>query len=396
MNGSRSGTKNFKYGEEIDTYLQDIYYDTKSPVAYSSYSKLYPYIKKEARYHVTPKYLKNWLSKQESYTTFHPARRSFRRPKVLAFRQNYQWDSDTANMVKYKKENEDYSYFVVFIDIFTRYLYTAPLKTLTGQEMSEIFDRLIKENNERPQILRSDQGSEYKNRTFNRLLHQNKIKHLYTYYETKANYSERVIKTLKNKIMKYLSKKETSKWFDILPDVTYGYNNSMHRSIKMSPKDAKSRNPYLVWKNQYDNLKYPKSYYSFRKQFQNPKLMQTLKPKIFRFKISDRVKISHLKNMFDKEYTEKWSGEIFTVINRKLNQNIPMYELKDYNNDKIEGFFDEPELQLAYIDSDIMYKIEKILKKRKKKSGEVEMLVKWKGWPSKFNSWILEKQMEDI
>ena len=70
--------------------------------------------------------------------------------------------------------------------------------------------------------------------------------------------------------------------------------------------------------------------------------------------------------MFDKEYTEKWSGEIFTVINRKLNQNIPMYELKDYNNEVIQGFY-EPELQLAYIDSDIMYKIEEILKKKKEK-----------------------------
>ena len=81
--------------------------------------------------------------------------------------------------------------------------------------------------------------------------------------------------------------------------------------------------------------KYPKSFFSFKKQYKNPKLIQTLNKKKFKFNISDRVKISHLKNMFDKEYTEKWSGEIFTVINRKLNQNIPMYELKDYNNEVI-------------------------------------------------------------
>ena len=71
--------------------------------------------------------------------------------------------------------------------------------------------------------------------------------------------------------------------------------------------------------------------------------------------------------MFDKEYTAKWSGEIFTIINHKLNQNIPMYELKDYNNEVIQGFFYEHELQLAYIGTDILYKIEEILKKRKKK-----------------------------
>ena len=66
-------------------------------------------------------------------------------------------------MVKYKKENNDCAYFVVFIDIFTRYLYTAPLKSLRVEEMVNIFQRLIRKIDEKPQILRTDQGSEYKN-----------------------------------------------------------------------------------------------------------------------------------------------------------------------------------------------------------------------------------------
>ena len=182
-----------------------------------------------------------------------------------------------------------------------------------------------------------------------------------TYYETKANYTERVIKTIKTKIMKYVSKKKILRWFDILSKVTYGYNNSIHRSIKMSPKDAESKNPYLVWKSQCDELRYPKNFFNSKSQSQNPKLMETLKSKGFKFNTSDRLKISHLKSTFDKEYIKKWTGEVFTVINHKLNQNIPMYELKDYNNEVIQGFFYKPELQLAYIDSDIMKKIEEIL-----------------------------------
>ena len=233
-----------------------------------------------------------------------------------------------------------------------------------------VFQKLIRELDEKPQILRTDQGNEYKNRVFNTLLNESKIKHLYTYCETKANYAERVIKTIKNKRMKYLSEKETLRWIDILSDLTYGYNNSIHRSIKMSPTDAKSRNRYLLWKSQYDNLKYPKSFFSFKKQYKNPKLMQTLNNKKFKFSISERVKISHLKNMFDKEYSEKWSGKIFTIINRKLNQNITMYELKDYNNEVIQGFFYKSELQLAYAGTEILYKIEKILKKKEKRKVE--------------------------
>ena len=125
--------------------------------------------------------------------------------------------------------------------------------------MVVVFQRIIRETDEKPKNLRNDQGSEYKDRPFNRLLNENNMKHLYTYYETKANYAERVIKTIKTKIMKYLSEKETFKWIDILPDLTYGSNNSIHRSTKMSQKDAKSKNRYLLWKSQYDNLKYPKN-----------------------------------------------------------------------------------------------------------------------------------------
>ena len=141
--------------------------------------------------------------------------------------------------MKYKEENDGYSYFAVFIDIFTRYLYTAEMKSLRGEEMINIFQRLIKEKIGKPKILRTDQGSEYENRNFNRLLNQNNIKHLYTYYKTKANYTERVIKTIRSKILKYLSEKDTLRWVGIPPDVTYGYNNSKRRSIKMSPKDVK-------------------------------------------------------------------------------------------------------------------------------------------------------------
>ena len=38
-------------------------------------------------------------------------------------------------MTKYKKQNDGYGYFADFIDIFTRFLYTQAMKSLTGHEM---------------------------------------------------------------------------------------------------------------------------------------------------------------------------------------------------------------------------------------------------------------------
>ena len=156
----------------------------------------------------------------------------------------------------------------------------------------------------------------------------------------------------------------------------------------MSPTKAQTSSQYDVWSYQY-SLKskgIKKEKMMMRNTRSNPKRVK------FKSKVGDRVKI---KNSFDREYAQKWSGEIFTIIDRKLNQDIPMYQLKDYQNEVITSFFYEPELQIAFLDENMIYKIEKILKKRKRK-GILEVLVKWKGWPSKFNSWIPESDLEDL
>ena len=287
-------------------------------------------------------------------------------------------------MMRYKSENDGYGFFCVFIDIFSRYLYTRPMKTLSGQEMVNTTRSVINESEDKPDILRTDQGSEYKNKDFRKFVREEGIKHIFTFYETKANYAERVIKSIKLKIRKYLTSKETFRWIDVLQDLTFSYNNSFHRMIRMTPSEAQSSDPYELWKNQYAD--------QVRKGERNSK---TRYPKIFKFKLGDRVKISYLKKTFDREYSEKWTGEIFTIIERKINQGIPMYRIKDYNNEIIESYFYEPELQLAYIGDEVVYKIEKIIKKRKR-GNKIEVLVKWEGWPDRFNSWIPQDHLENI
>ena len=171
-------------------------------MTFSGVDKIYNYLKNNKDEFgdfkkLSRKDIKMWLSKQEPYTSHHPVRRKFRRPRVISFFLNYQWDTDTANMVKYKDHNDGFSFFAVFIDIFSRYLYTAPMKNLTGSEMVNVMTTIFDNNGVQSQKIRTDQGSEYKNREMNRFLNDRGIKHIFTYYETKANYAERVIKTLK-------------------------------------------------------------------------------------------------------------------------------------------------------------------------------------------------------
>ena len=62
---------------------------------------------------------------------------------VITFTENYQWDTDTANMVKYKEFNQGYGYFAVLIDIFARFLYTYPMKNLSGVEMVQVIEKIL-------------------------------------------------------------------------------------------------------------------------------------------------------------------------------------------------------------------------------------------------------------
>jgi ribosomal protein L19 len=111
------------------------------------------------------------------------------------------------------------------------------------------------------------------------------------------------------------------------------------------------------------------------------------KKKTFRFKIGDKVRISHLRSLFQREYDQKWTGEVFTVTKRWSREGIYVYELDDYGGDPVEGTFYEQELQTVTFDADQPFKIEKVLKTRGRGTNK-EHYVKWLSWPNKYNSWI--------
>ncbi|CAH3132425.1 unnamed protein product [Porites lobata] len=91
--------------------------------------------------------------------------------------------------------------------------------------------------------------------------------------------------------------------------------------------------------------------------------------------------------MFEKSYLPNFTEEIFTVYKRMARQ-VPVYKLKDDAGEILDGTFYEPELQ-KIIKNDDVYRVEKILRKRKRK-GVVDYMVRWKGYKDpKFDSWTV-------
>jgi hypothetical protein len=235
----------------MEDYLKSIYYDTTLPSAFTSVDKLYKHVKKEGTHAISKGRIRKFLRKQRVYTAHKQVRKRFKRPRVVVPKKHYQWAADTMNMMRYHKDNDGFGYILIMIDILSRYVYAVPLKTLQGKEMVTAL-KTVFEGGTKPSKIQSDKGVEFNNRLVKGFLSKEGVDYFTTSNpETKANFSERVIQTIKARLTRYMDYKQKHRWVDVLQDVIEGYNNTYHRSIKMSPSKAlKTPDPDL-WDLQY-------------------------------------------------------------------------------------------------------------------------------------------------
>ena len=347
-------------------YLEKIYYDSNHPASYQGPRKLFQVVKQEGKHKITFKEIKEWLQKQEPYALNRFARHNFPTNRVVVEGFDSQWDADLADLKEIKKQNDGYAYWLICIEIFSRYAFVRPLKTKSGQEVLEAFESIFKEGR-KPKTVRTDAGAEFKDHRVVKYLKTQKIHNFIAHNPPKANYAERLIKTLKSKVYRYIVKHQTLKYIDHLPSIVKSYNATIHSALGMPPKDVTKSNEVQSRYDQYMIRKYKKP-----------------KPAKFQYKVGDKVRISYSKEKFDPEYGQKFLGEVFSVIRRQVREGLPIYFLKDYYNEPVKGSFYGYELQKAYLDENASFKIEKILKRRTR-NGRREVLVKWLHWPNKFN-----------
>jgi len=90
------------------------------------------------------------------------------------------------------------------------------------------------------------------------------------------------------------------------------------------------------------------------------------------------------KKFFEKSFTPNWTEEVFTIS--KIQRTNPVtYKINDLNDEEIQGTFYEQEFQKT---TQEVFRIEKVVKK-----GKTRSLVKWKGYPASFNSWVDNKDL---
>ena len=91
--------------------------------------------------------------------------------------------------------------------------------------------------------LRSDFGSEFINKDIKKFMKEQSIYLFNTHSNHKANYAERVIRTLRGMIFRMLRQQRNYRYIDHLLDIVSSYNRSPHRALNgLSPRDITKRN----------------------------------------------------------------------------------------------------------------------------------------------------------
>ena len=357
--------------QEDEKYLNDLYYNTNNETAYGGKTKLWKHIQ-QFNPKISRKTFDEWISKQDTITTHGPVRKNFPRKKIVTRGINDIWDADLMDMKGLEKDNDGFKYIGIFIDIFSRKLYAIPMKDKTTTATKEAFkEALRKAGDGIPNKFRSDDGKEFVGKEMKDYLADKEIYQQVARNDTKANYAERVIRTLKKKIYRFLYAKKTRRYIDELDSLVEGYNRSKHSTLGQAPSSVTKQNEKYVWAHQY----IPK----YRSKKRRTKIR-------FKFNEGDIVRINQYRYAFYRGFGQTFSEKLFKIRHRF--KGIPVtYMLEEWNGTKVPGLFYEPQLVLVTGKSDDSeFRIEKILKERTR-NGKKEVLIKWQGYPDSYNSW---------
>ena len=129
------------------------------------------------------------------------------------------WGVDLADMQLLSKFNEGFRFLLCVIDIFSKYTWVIPLKDKKGISIINAFQKNLKESNRKPNKIWVEKGSEFYNNYFKKWLQDNDIVMYSTNNEGKSVIAERFIKTLKNKIYKYMTSTSKNVYIDKLDDI---------------------------------------------------------------------------------------------------------------------------------------------------------------------------------
>lgn len=345
--------------------LEELYYDPRSSGSFGGVRRLWTAAKKKDP-KITLRSVRDWLSGQPAYSRYKPIVRKFRRNRVVVLHKDDIWAMDLMEMQTFASENDGVRYLLIVIDTFSKTVPAiVPLLNKSGLSVAKALRELFSQGR-KPLKVWTDRGTDFWASSVQNVFRDFGVMHYSTLnQETKSMIVERLIRTFRTRIVRYMDKNGTRRYLEALPGLIHSYQNTVHRSIGMAPAQVNEYNQDLVLRHMYGKPE---------------------KKEKKRLKIGDQVKMVLPKTSFEKGYHRRWTDEQFRVIGID-DKPRATYQLSALDSEPIIGSFYDPEVQKVSRRLE-PYKVEKVLRRRRRADGTVEHLVKWQGldrpdWTSK-------------
>ncbi|KAL3109455.1 hypothetical protein niasHT_015300 [Heterodera trifolii] len=218
------------------------------------------------------------------------------------------WQCDLCIMDSLKQHNDGYRYILVCIDVLSRQIYVAEAESKKSEHMIDAFEKVFKKAGVLPNKMYSDSGLEFQAKRMNEYWRSKDIiKYVMYSPHLHAGVVERANRTIKERLYRYFSEKNTHRWVDIIDKIVKNLNNVTNRTTGMRPVDVNFRNATELRNRLYKDTE-----------------EQEGKPK---FKLGDIVRITKEKGDFSKGYYPNFTDELFKIV-RVNPTNPPSYRIE--------------------------------------------------------------------
>lgn len=302
----------------------ELYTTPAEPASFTGLSTFY-------KNHKGLKRVQKDLLNNEVYSVHRRVVRKFPRRKTIAKGINDQWQIDLLDIKKIKVQNSHMAYILTCIDVFSRYAWAVAIKNKEAKTVRDAFEHIFSTTNP-PRYIYSDWGNEFRGEC-RKLFKEKNIIQIDTKSSKKAAIIERFNRTLRDKISKYQTFKNSKRFVNVLDDLVKSYNATVHSITGLRPDQVNLSNEAALKLKLYGDDDPVK--------LDSTNQIESIR---FKFKIGDYARMVIDKTAYEKGSTANWSKEIYIIDELKPTA-PPQYVVKTLKGKRLDWSYYAEELQ---------------------------------------------------
>jgi len=329
--------------------------------------------------------------------------KTFPRRRDLSLFFGVRWQMDVADLGGAKAfnfpatEERKKLYALIVVDLFSKFVFARALNSKRGEDvvtaLKSILSSLKSPFPDKPSLIQSDAGGEFKNDKVKKFLEERNIEHQFEKGRLKNAVVERMIRNFKKVAVLYLEAKPSafSQWSKIVPQLATLLNSKANRSLGISPEEVQYHWPEIQ-KKQLDQLKIVPfdSYVAMQKKLLEKNFKWTDGNK--KWFINEWVLIPNEKNQIEKETVRNYTYKPWRIVGVSVDRIPYLYFLRDAKGKPADRYYYAKELRpLKNVPLKGKMPLAGVLNERMK-NGKRQWLARFVDHDPSFDQWISERK----